>query len=138
MCIWCICTLLGIAKVGSQTPPWSLQVRCPFPRDPPEPSQSQLWSPQGPPRTPLRAPKDAQGPLKSAMSTIKKRCKYVYLALKDHKKHVFSIFGPLLRLLGPTLVRTHTIPTHPMVLKSAPEPSQGPPWESLGPSRAPL
>ena len=48
------------------------------------------------------------------------------------------IFGAFLEALGRTLVRTHTAPTLPMVLKSAPEPSQGPPWESLGPSRAPL
>ena len=87
---------------------------------PTEPSQSQLWSPQGSPRTPLRAPEDAQGPLKSAMSTIKKRWKYVYLAHRDQTKLVFSIFGPLLGLLGPTLVRTHTIPT-------LPRPPEGPP-----------
>ena len=39
---------------------------------------------------------------------------------------------------GVALVLTHTIPTHPTVLKSAPEPPQGPPWESRGPSIAPL
>ena len=87
-----MCTLLGIAKVGSQTPPWSLQTRCPFPRDAPEPSQSQLWSSQGPPRTPLGAPKGAKGPLKCVRTTIKKRGKYVYLAFKNQPKTVFYDF----------------------------------------------
>ena len=105
MCILHMCTLFGIVKVGSQTPPWSLQTRCPFPRDPPEPSQSQLWSSQRPPRTLLGAPKDVQGRVKSATSTIKKRWKYVYLGLKHHQKTVFCDFrsssgGPG-TLLGP-------------------------------------
>ena len=92
MCILRMCTLLGIAKVGSQTPHLSLQTRCPFPRDPPEPSQSQLWSSQRPPRTPLGAPKDTQGPVKSTTSTFKKRWKYVYLGLKHHQKTAFYDF----------------------------------------------
>ena len=92
MCILQVCTLFGIVKVGSQTPPWSLQTRCPFPRDPPEPSQSQLWSSQGAPRTPLGAPKGAKGPLKSVRTTIKKRWKYVYLAFKNQPKTVFYDF----------------------------------------------
>ena len=87
-----MCTLFGIAKVGSQTSPLSLQTRCPFPRDPPEPSQSELWSSQGPPRTPLGAPKGAKGPLKSVRTTIKKRWKYVYLAFKNQPKTVFYDF----------------------------------------------
>ena len=57
---------------------------------PPEASKSHLWSSQAPPRTPLRAPKDPQGPPKSAKSTIKKRRKYVYLALKNHENSFFS------------------------------------------------
>ena len=59
---------------------------------PPEPSQSQLWSSQGAPRTPLGAPKDTQGPVKSTTSTIKKRWKYVYLGLKHHQKTIFYDF----------------------------------------------
>ena len=92
MSILQVCTPFGIAKVNSQTPPWSLQTRCPFPRDPPEPSQSQLWSSQRPPRTLLGAPKDVQGRVKSATSTIKKRWKYVYLALKNQPKTDFCDF----------------------------------------------
>ena len=138
MCKKRICTLLGIAKMGSQTPPWSLQMRCRVFRDPPGPSQSQLGSSQDPPRMPLRPPKDPRGPQTSSKSTIKNPRKYGYLALKDHKKYVFFNFRRFLGLLGPTLVHTRTFPTLPMVLKSAPKPSQGPPWERLGPSRAPL
>ena len=134
MCIWRICTVLGSAKVRSQTPPWSLQVRCPCPWDPPEPLQSSLWSPQGAPRTPPRAPKDSQGPLKSARLTITKPRKYVYLALKDHKNSFFSIFGPLLGPLGDALVRDLTIQTPPW----RPKALQGPPRDLRGRALGPL
>ena len=123
MCILRICAVLGSAKVRSQTPSWSLQVRCPCPRDPPEPPQSSLWSPQGAPRTPPRAPKDSQGPPKSAKLTITKPRKYVYLALQDHKKLVFFNFRASPGALGDALVRDLTLQTPPMAPTSAPGPS---------------
>ena len=133
MCILRMCTLLGIAKLGSQTPPLSLQTRCTFPRDPPEPSQSQLLSTQGPPRTPLGAPKGAKGPLKSVRTTIKKRRKYMYLASRICQKRFFMIFGAFLEALGRTLVRTHTAPTLPIHgaqkrPRAIPGTSLGEPW----------
>ena len=78
--------------MGSQTPPWSLQVRCPVPWDPPEPSQSRLWTSQGPPRTPPRAPKTPQGDLESARLTIQNLVNMCVLPSRISKNSFFSHF----------------------------------------------
>ena len=117
--------------MGSQTPPWSLQVRCPVPWDPPEPSQSRLWTSQGPPRTPPRAPKTPQGDLESARLTIQNLVNMCVLPSRISKNSFFLIFGPLVELLGRTLACAFALQTLPMVSKSRPEPSQGLPRTPL-------
>ena len=79
-------------KIHTGTPhPWpQFHPHAPFGSK--KPTQVHPGAPQGAPRTPRRAPKDSQGPPKSARSTIKKRWKYVYLALQDHEQLVFFIF----------------------------------------------
>ena len=123
--------------------PWDRQSRFPSPSleppnavtfslGPPRAPQKPTLKPPEPPRTPLRASKDAQGALKSAVSTIKKLWKYVYLTFRAHEKYALLNFRTSFGVPG-----THIGPSlrHPGVLtvsKSVPKPSQGTPWESLG------
>ena len=118
-------------RSGFPDPPWSLQVRCPVPWDPPEPSQSRLWTSQGPPRTPPRAPKTPQGDLESARLTIKNVLNMCVLPSRISKNSFFLIFGPLVELLGRTVACAVALQTLPMVSKSGPEPSQGLPRTPL-------
>ena len=117
--------------MGSQTPPWNAQVRCPFAGDPPELSQSQLWSFQARPGTALRArepPKDLSNSQGRPSKNVMNMC---ICTSRNTKNVFFIIFGPLIRLLGRTLACAFAIQTLPMVLQSIPEPSQGPPRTTI-------
>ena len=81
MWFWRICTLLWIAKLRSQTPPWSLQMRCPVFRDPPQALQKPTLELPGPPQD---TPESPQGPLRTSQ-----------IFKVDHQKpSQICVFGP--------------------------------------------
>ena len=114
-------------------PPSAMPFRSGPPRAVPKRTLELPGSPQDGPET----AQALQGPLKFAKSTIKKRWKYVHLALQEHFFSFFFIFWRFLGPLGHALVSDLTIQTPLMAPKSAPEPSQRSPWEGLGPPQAP-
>ena len=123
-------------RIGFPDPSLEPLRAIPFPSGPPRAPPKLTLEPPGCPRTPPRAPKGSQGPLKSAKLTIKKRWKYVYLALQDHEKLIFFIFW---RFPGAPGTRLGQRPDHPdpphgaqKRSRALPETSLGGPWAPSG------
>ena len=120
-------------RIGFPDPSLEPLRAVPFPSGPPRAPPKLTLEPPGPPR----APKDSQGPLKSARSTIKKRWKYVYLALQDHEKLVFFIFWRFPGAPGTRLGQRPDHPDPPWRPKALQSPPRDLPGRALGPLECP-
>ena len=79
-------------RSGFPDPPLEPPSAMPFRSGPPRAVPKPTLELPGSPQDGIEGPQALQGPLKFAMSTIKKRWKYVHLALQDYEKLVFQIF----------------------------------------------